>query len=109
MSGSGISWAICKSARRSKQITTPAPHHSVFYRPDALPADNQQRQSTEGFTTTQNKHKKLKPGLDAFYDTRPGNGEGLFSKEKISKEKVKKKRINGEACDINKQTIYIYI
>ena len=29
---------LCKSAPRSKQITTPAPHHSVFYRPDALPA-----------------------------------------------------------------------
>jgi len=26
----------------------PAPHHSVFYRPDALPAANQQHQSTEG-------------------------------------------------------------
>jgi len=38
VSGSGISWAICKSASRSRQITTPAPHHSVFYRPDALPA-----------------------------------------------------------------------
>ena len=38
MSGIGISWAICKSAPRSRQITTPAPHHSVFYRPDALPA-----------------------------------------------------------------------
>ena len=36
VSGSGISWAICKSAPRSRQITTPAPHHSVFYRPDAL-------------------------------------------------------------------------
>ena len=34
VSGSGISWAICKSAPRSRQITTPAPHHSVFYRPD---------------------------------------------------------------------------
>ena len=32
---------------------------------------------------TQNKHKK--PGLVAFYDIRPGNGVGLFSKEKISK------------------------
>ena len=30
MSGSGISWAICKSEPRSRQITTPAPHHSVF-------------------------------------------------------------------------------
>ena len=29
---------ICKSAPCSRQITTPAPHHSVFYRPDALPA-----------------------------------------------------------------------
>jgi len=38
VSDSGISWAICKSAPRSRQITTPAPHHSVFYRPDALPA-----------------------------------------------------------------------
>ena len=38
VSGTGISWAICKSAPRSRQITTPAPHHSVFNRPDALPA-----------------------------------------------------------------------
>ena len=38
VSGSGISWAICKSALRSRQITMPAPHHSVFYRLDALPA-----------------------------------------------------------------------
>jgi len=37
VSGSGISWAICKSAPRSRQTATPAPHHSVFYRPDALP------------------------------------------------------------------------
>jgi len=36
VSGSGISWTICKSAPRSRQITMPAPHHSVFYRPDAL-------------------------------------------------------------------------
>ena len=30
VSGSGISWAICKSAPRSRQITMPAPHYSVF-------------------------------------------------------------------------------
>ena len=30
VSGSGIRLAICKSAHRSRQITTPAPHHSVF-------------------------------------------------------------------------------
>jgi len=52
-------------------------------------------------TTTQNKHKKLKPGLVAFYDIQPGNGEGLFSKEKTSRGrdkqgKVKKKRYVGK-------------
>ena len=48
VSGNGISWAICKSAPSSRQITTPAPHHSVFSgrMPFLLP--NQQRQSTEG-------------------------------------------------------------
>ena len=30
VSGSGISWAICKSASCSRQITTPTLHHSVF-------------------------------------------------------------------------------
>ena len=38
VSGSGISWNICKSAPCSRQITMPSPHHSVFDRPDALPA-----------------------------------------------------------------------
>ena len=33
VSGSGISWAICKSAPRSRQIARPAPQYS-----DALPA-----------------------------------------------------------------------
>ena len=37
VSSSGISWAICKSAPHYRQITMPAPHHSVFYRLDALP------------------------------------------------------------------------
>ena len=47
VSGSGISWAICKSAPRSRQITMPAPHHSITGRMPFLPP-NQQRQSTEG-------------------------------------------------------------
>jgi len=37
VSGSGISWAMCKSAPRSRQITMPASNHSVFYRLGALP------------------------------------------------------------------------
>jgi len=44
--------------------------------------------------------------LVASHDLQPGNGVGLFSKEKISK-KVKKKRISGEAYDVNKHGIYI--
>ena len=52
VSGSGISWAICKSASRSRQITMPALHHSVFYRPDALPAT----QPTASKHWTQNTH-----------------------------------------------------
>jgi len=39
MGGSGISWTTCKSfAPRARQITTLVSYHSVFYRPDALPA-----------------------------------------------------------------------
>ena len=30
VSGSDISWAVCKSAPHSRQITIPAPHRSVF-------------------------------------------------------------------------------
>ena len=44
VSGSGISWAICKSAPRSRQITTPG-------RMPFLPP-NQQCQSTEGTEST---------------------------------------------------------
>ena len=48
VSGNGISWAVCKSAPRSRQITTPAPHRSFFTgRMPFLPS-NQQCQSTEG-------------------------------------------------------------
>ena len=48
VSGSGISWAVCKSAPRSRQITTPAPHHSFFTGLMPFLPPNQQCQSTEG-------------------------------------------------------------
>jgi len=48
VSGSGISWAICKSAPRSRQITMSAPHHSVFTGWMPFLPPNQQHQSTEG-------------------------------------------------------------
>ena len=41
--GSGISWAICKSAPRSRQMTTPTPNHSVFLQagcPSCLPTNS---------------------------------------------------------------------
>ena len=47
-SGSGISWAMCKSASRSRQTTTPALHHSVFTGWMPFLSPKQQRQSTEG-------------------------------------------------------------
>ena len=54
VSGSGISWAICKSALRFRQITMPAPRHSVFT--DRMPFMplSQQRQSTEGIDNIDN-------------------------------------------------------
>ena len=51
VSGSGFSWAMCKSAPHSRQITTPAVQHPTTqfftgWMPFLPP--NQQRQSTEG-------------------------------------------------------------
>jgi len=62
VSGSDISWAICKSAPRSRQITTPAPHHSVFYRPDALPA-------TQPTATKHWRHKHSRLAWPHFHET----------------------------------------
>ena len=69
VSGSGISWAICKSAPRSRQITTPTVQHlitQVFYRPDALPAaqttvSKHRGNSTEGSNST------VKQQVSKFY------------------------------------------
>jgi len=60
VSGSGISWAVCKSAPRSRQITTPVPHRSVFYRPDALPA-------AQPTASKHWKHNKDKEHFKHFY------------------------------------------
>jgi len=48
VSGSGISWAICKSAPRSRKITTPGP--TIQFLAGQMPflPPNQQCQSTEG-------------------------------------------------------------
>ena len=52
VSGSGISWAICKSAPRSRQITTLAPYYTLFAGRMPFPQPNQQCQSTEGIKTS---------------------------------------------------------
>jgi len=52
VSGSGISWAICKLASCSRQTTTPAPHHSVFTGRMPFLPPNQQCQSTEDNCST---------------------------------------------------------
>jgi len=57
VSGSGISWAICKSAPSSRQTNTPAPHHS-FYKLGDLPATQ----------PTASKHWR-QHGMDQFWWT----------------------------------------
>jgi len=68
VSGSGISWAICKSAPRSRQITTPGPHHSSFFtgRMPFLPPD-QPCQSSEGTTRTANSTRNIITGITNKY------------------------------------------
>ena len=48
MSGSGISWATCKSASSSRQVTTPTPYRSLFTGRIPFLPPSQQHQSTEG-------------------------------------------------------------
>jgi len=60
VSGSSISWTICKSAPRPRQITMPASHQSSFFAgrmPFLLP--NQQHQSTEGWYGCSQRNKIL--------------------------------------------------
>jgi len=51
VSGSGISWAICRSAPRSRQITMPASRYSVFTGRMPFLPPNHRHQSTEDKTT----------------------------------------------------------
>jgi len=54
VSGSGISWAMCKSVPRSRQITMPlmpAPTTQFFTGQMPFLSPNQQRQSTEDSAT----------------------------------------------------------
>jgi len=83
VSGSGISWAICKSAPCSRQITTPALYHSVFYRPDALPAAQPTASKHCQYTKTMifycNAKQKNEPHLPLPLTAKCAN-ENLFTK-----------------------------
>ena len=71
VSGSGVSWAVCKSAPCSRQTTMPAPHRSVFYRPDALPAAQPTvSKHWRHYTTTHHYNKKITNHLDNFKDNK---------------------------------------
>ena len=66
VSGIGISWAICKSAYHSRQITMPAPHHSVFLQagcPSCRPTNRvkalKPKKSTKMKSNCQESYKKL--------------------------------------------------
>jgi len=48
VSGDGISWAVGIYLHLAADITTPAPHHTVFTGRMPCLTPNQQRQSTEG-------------------------------------------------------------
>ena len=63
MGGSGISWAICKSAPCSGQIIMSAPHPSIFTGLLPLLPPNQQHQSTEGTNDKQCMKNNCMPSL----------------------------------------------
>jgi len=86
VSGSGISWAICKSALCSRRITMPAPHHSVFYRPDARhschPSNSVEAQKAELQPQLKSGHIFISahsdPGMIWMLDMKPGLSILLF-------------------------------
>ena len=80
MSGSGISWTICKSAPRSRQITTPAPTTQFFTGRMPFLPPNQQRQSTEDIfpfrcNSIQNRHNSDETSSTRKHDGRVSQRE----------------------------------
>ena len=72
VSGSGISWAICKSAPCCRQTTTPAPTTQFFTGWMPFLPPNQERQSTEGTVPDKGPLNRwvcvcVCPGLCSFY------------------------------------------
>ena len=80
VSGSGIHWAICKSAPRSREITMPAPHCSVFYRLDALRATK----------PTVSKHWRHRPNNTVHSKTRSRHKSSTVLPLAVSESATKK-------------------
>jgi len=62
VSGSGISWAVCKSAPCSRQKTTPAPHHCFLQAgcPSCRPTNS--IKALKALTSTENQMKNIQNG-----------------------------------------------
>jgi len=83
VSGSGISWAICKSAPHSRQITTPTLSSQSFTGRMPFLPPNQQRQSTHTHT---HKHPFNGPfsGTTRVSQYQKGNTNLDFTEETVS-------------------------
>jgi len=69
VSGSGISWAMCKSAPRWRQITTPAPNYLVFLqagRPTRRPTN-----SVNALKAKTTRWYKVRTNLYPHYENAP--------------------------------------
>jgi len=109
VSGSGISWARCKSAPRSTQITMPAPHHSFTGWMPFLPP-NQQRQSTEGITNTNNTKLYLLLRLQEHtYKKKPKNmmPRKITNQTSSSSDPQIHSRVNGHHTLLKNKSVYI--
>ena len=82
VSGSGVSWAICKSAPRSRQITTPTPHRSVFLQagcPSCRPTNSVKALKAKAWIT---RHSEI--DIICQLDTLPHNQVSVLSSSKVT-------------------------
>jgi len=67
VSGRGIGWGICKSAPHPRQITMPAPHHSVFLQagcPSCHPTNSVEALKEQNKTTSD--YQQYKPSIGSL-------------------------------------------
>jgi len=70
-------WLV-SDGHRATAYTALTQHRTVKMYWQKLMEQKHTFSSQKNCTTTQNKQKQLKPGLDASYDIQPENGHGLF-------------------------------